>query len=258
MRVYPFKSLDGAEVLSASFVARGALQYDRAFAFFDSDDACINAKREPRVHRLRVTYDEALAAMFESEITGERCRFAFDESTAALAAFLARHFERPVTVRRDDDGGFPDDVTAAGPTIVSSATLATVASWFDGLTVEDIRLRLRTNIEVDGVPAFWEDRLFGAEGDVTPFRIGEVELGGMNPCARCIVPSRDARTGEPLPAFSKRVSERRAATLPGWADRSRFDHFYRLTVNTQAPGVCGRAVRVGDALSLAEEPRALR
>ena len=203
-------------------------------------------------------YDRALAATFESEITGERCRFAFDESTAALSAFLARHFERRVVVRRDDNGGFPDDVAAPGPTVVSSATLAMVASWFDSLTVEDVRLRLRTNIEIGGVPAFWEDRLFGAAGEVTPFRIGEVELGGTNPCARCIVPSRDARTGEPLPAFSKRVSERRAATLPAWADRSRFDHFYRLTVNTQAPGVGGRAVRVGDALSLAQEPRARR
>jgi hypothetical protein len=47
------------------------------------------------------------------------------------------------------------------------------------------------------------------------------------------------------------VSERRAATLPDWAERTRFDHFYRLTVNTRAPRQAGRTVRIGDPVVLA-------
>jgi hypothetical protein len=152
-------------------------------------------------------------------------------------------------VRRDENGGFPDDGNAPGPTVVSTATLAAVASWFPGLDVDSVRRRLRANVEIDGVPAFWEDALFGAAGDAVPFQLGAVELAGTNPCQRCIVPSRDPESGEPLPAFAKHVAERRAETLPPWAERTRFDHFYRLAVNTRAaPNQAGRAIRVGDSL----------
>ena len=256
--MFPFKSLDGADVNDAPFATRGALRLDRAFAIFDADGGYVNAKREPRVHRLRVTYDPALTTATFAAESGERFTFGFDDDTAALAAFLSRVFDRTVNVRRDDGGGFPDDPVAPGPTIVSLATLEEVAAWFAGLTVDDVRLRLRANVELDGVPAFWEDRLFGAEDEVVRFRIGDVLLGGTNPCARCIVPSRDASTGEPLPAWAKRVAEQRAATLPAWADRSRFDHYYRLCVNTRTLEAGERRIRVGDGVALAEEPRAVR
>ena len=138
------------------------------------------------------------------------------------------------------------------PTIVSTATLAAVAAWFPGLSVDSVRRRLRTNIEVDGVPAFWEDVLYAAAPAVVPFRIGAVTFVGSNPCQRCVVPSRDPDTGAALPAFSKRVAEQRAATLPDWAERTRFDHFYRLAVNTRiVPQQSGQVVRVGDVLSVA-------
>jgi len=250
LRVYPFKSLDGADVAASGFVPGGGLQYDRAFALVDADGAFVNAKREPRVHRLRVSFDPALERATFTLPDGERIATRLEEPPAALEAFLSRYFGRPVRVRRDEVDGFPDDPKAPGPTIVSAATLAAVASWFDGMTVDDVRGRLRANIEVDGVPAFWEDRLFAAAGALRTFRIGDAVLGGTNPCARCIVPSRDARSGEPFPAFSKRVAERRAATLPAWADRSRFDHYYRLCVNTRTLAGTGRTIRLGDRVQL--------
>ncbi len=257
--MYPFKSFDGADVGSSAFTARGGLRLDRAFALFDAGGDYVNGKREPNVHRMRVTYDAGLtAATFADAGSGETFTFRLDDAPDALAAYLSRRLDRAVSVRRDDDGGFPDDARAPGPTIVSQATLAEVASWFDGLTVDDVRLRVRANIELAGVPAFWEDGLFGAAGDLVRFRIGAVTFGGTNPCARCIVPSRDARTGLPLPGFAKRFAERRAATLPAWAERSRFDHFYRLCLNTRTLEAGNHEVRVGDELSLAEEPRAVR
>jgi uncharacterized protein YcbX len=258
LRVYPFKSLDGTDVAAATFVDGGGLRWDRAFALVDAAGEFVTAKRDPLVHRLRVTCDEALArATFVSELTRDRFAFRFADAPDALEAFLARHFGRAVRLRRDDAGGFPDDPRAPGPTVVSLATLDTVASWFEGMTADDVRLRLRTNIEIGGVPAFWEDRLFGPAGTLRPFRVGAALLAGTNPCARCVVPSRDARTGEPLAAFPKRVAELRAATLPAWADRSRFDHFYRLTVNTRTLSADG-PIRVGDAVELADMPEAVR
>ena len=93
---------------------------------------------------------------------------------------------------------------------------------------------------------------YSAAGEGVAFRIGAVDFVGTNPCQRCIVPSRDPETGKPLAAFAKRVAEMRAATLPQWADRTRFDHFYRLAVNTRAlPFQTGRTISVGDAVAIA-------
>jgi len=64
------------------------------------------------------------------------------------------------------------------------------------------------------------------------------------------VPSRDPLTAEVTPAFSKHVAEQRAATLPDWAERSRFNHFYRLAVNTRVPQAAGRTIRTGDRVVL--------
>jgi hypothetical protein len=232
-------------------VARGALRRDRAFALVDPQGRYVNGKVEPRVHGLRVRYDDALrVASFTHAASGERAGFELDGDPAELAAWLSRVLERPLGVRRDDDGGFPDDEAAPGPTVISTATLEEVASWFPGLDAESMRRRLRANIELDGVPAFWEDRLYGAAGTVVPFRVGAVPFEGTNPCQRCVVPSRDPLSGEVTPAFSKRVSERRAAGLPSWAERSRFNHFYRLAVNTRAPLAAGLTIRTGDPVVL--------
>jgi hypothetical protein len=230
---------------------RGGLQSDRAFAMFDSGGAFVNGKREPRVHDLRVSYNAPLTeARFVSPRMAAPFTFAFEDDPAALAGWLAQHFERPIVVRRDCSGGFPDDMQAPGPTVISTATLRTVASWFRGMTTDDARRRLRANIEVGGVPAFWEDGLYTAAGDVVPFRVGDVTLEGTNPCARCIVPSRDPVTGVPLREFAKVVAERRAAGLPPWAERSRFDHFYRLALNTRAARAqVGLTIHTGDALA---------
>lgn len=230
---------------------RGGLQSDRAFAMFDSGGGFVNGKREPRVHELRVNYDAALTqATFVSPRVAGPFTFAFADDPAALAGWLAQHFGRPIVVRRDLAGGFPDDLQAPGPTVIATATLATVASWFRGMTTDDARRRLRANIEVGGVPAFWEDGLYTAAGNVVPFRVGDVVLEGTNPCARCVVPSRDPVTGTALHEFAKVVAERRAAGLPAWAERTRFDHFYRLALNTRADRAqAGLTIHAGDALA---------
>lgn len=226
---------------------------DRAFALVDAKGGYVNGKREPRVHEVRVTYDAALTqATFASRRVAEPFRFGFDDDPAGLCAWFGQHFERPIALRRDDAGGFPDDERAPGPTIVSRATLEAVAAWFPGMDAAGVSDRLRANVELGGVPAFWEDGLYAAAGTTVAFRIGDAAFEGTNPCARCIVPCRDPLTGAALPEFAKVVAERRAATLPAWADRTRFDHYYRLAVNTRArAGQTGRTIRVGDAFAVA-------
>ena len=87
-----------------------------------------------------------------------------------------------------------------------------------------------------------------------PVPVGGITFHGVNPCQRCVVPPRDPDTGEALPDFSPVFRQRREAALPAWADRSRFNHFYRLAVNTRVPrGQAGSVLRVGDEVRLLPE-----
>ncbi|HEY2456644.1 MAG TPA: hypothetical protein VGI13_05040, partial [Candidatus Acidoferrum sp.] len=148
--------------------------------------------------------------------------------------------------------GFPDDTIANGPTIVSTASLQSVADWFPGISLDETRLRFRASLEIDNVPAFWEDQLFGEdERSVIRFSIGEVHFEGSNPCARCPIPPRNPFTGIQLDGFQKRFNQLRDSSLPVWSPRARFDHFYRLSTNTRVSSdQANRLLRLGDPLHL--------
>ncbi len=137
---------------------------------------------------------------------------------------------------------------------VSASTLLkrlTVATWFPGLDGQAIRQRFRANLEIGGVPPFWEDRLFSVAETVMQFRIGDVLFEGTNPCQRCVVPSRDAQTGAVWLHFQETFRCRRQESLPEWATLSRFNHFYRLSCNTHVSTTeAGKVLRVGDPISI--------
>jgi uncharacterized protein YcbX len=160
-------------------------------------------------------------------------------------------FEQQIIVRYSP-GGFPDDTIANGPTIASTASLQTVAEWFPGLSVNDVRERFRASLEIQGVPAFWEDQLFTEnERGAIRFTIGEVHLEGSNPCARCPVPPRDPNTGVAIDTFQKCFTHLRESNLPPWSPRDRFDHFYRFSTNTRVPSSeSGKLLRLHDPLHL--------
>ena len=123
---------------------------------------------------------------------------------------------------------------------------------FPGLTASDMRLRFRTTLEIDGVPPFWEDQLFSAApNQLVPFRIGEVQFEGSNPCARCPVPPRNPQTGAIIPGFQKIFSDYRRSHIPNWTPEARFDHYYRLATNTQVAGTeSGKLLRINDPVVL--------
>ena len=242
--IFPIKSLDPMRIEQARVLSNGALEFDRQWAIVDAAGKFINAKRTPLVHRLRTSFDNCV----------ERVTFEFDSRSASfhlsneresLETWLSEVFAQPVRLLENAYGGYPDDTEAPGPTVISTATLETVASWFPPMTVDECRLRFRANLEIGDAEPFWEDRLFGPTGSQVDFRIGNVTFAGTNPCQRCVVPSRDPITGEIRPRFTPEFTQHRAATLPVWAERSRFDHFYRLSVNTHL-ACAGGVVRIKD------------
>jgi uncharacterized protein YcbX len=262
LQVFPVKGLDGVETERLRITDAGTAAGDREYAMCDPEADRIetgedvltlayNGKQTDRLHDVRTGFDVERGVL-TVEPTGGGERRSFDLSTEAgradAGAWLGEFVGDPVDLRRRDPPSFVDRPDA-GPSVISTATVEAVASWFDDVTVDGARRRLRANVEVGGVPAFWEDRFVGP--DAPGFVVGEgeatVRFEGDEPCARCVVPSRDPETGDPLPEFRRRFVERREATFPGWADREAFDHLYTVMLISRVPeGSRGRTVAVGD------------
>ncbi|UBF24376.1 MOSC N-terminal beta barrel domain-containing protein [Kovacikia minuta CCNUW1] len=234
--IYPIKSLDGIAVNRAIVLESGALKGDREFAIIDTQGNYVNGKRNAKVHQIRSQFDlEERIVSLQIEGTEQTESFHLEGDRPLLEAWLSAYLGFPVTLGQNTEVGFPDDRDSPGPTVISTATLENITTWFSGVKFEDAQLRFRTNLEIGDVAAFWEDCLYGEADRVVPFQIGEVLMHGVNPCQRCIVPTRNAITGEQDATFQKTFVARRREMLPEWAERSRFNHFYKLAVNTRIP-----------------------
>ena len=250
--VYPIKSLDSVALTEATFLASGALGEDREFAMIDAKGQFVNGKANAKVHLLRSQWDTINKTIcLQIQGTTEKREFALETERTELEIWLSEYFGFPVQLVQNSLTGFPDDPIASGPTIISTSTLETVASWFPGISVDEMRSRLRANIEIGGVPPFWEDKLFGNATQTIQLKIGEVLFEGINPCQRCIVPTRNPFTGESYPNFQKIFAQKRRETLPSWVNSSRFNHFYRLSVNTKVPATeAGKIIKIGDNIEV--------
>jgi uncharacterized protein YcbX len=244
LRVYPVKGLDGVEVEAAEVLPGGTLADDRTYALFDSEGDVLNGKRTARVHDLDTDFDRDAREFVVETPDGTVERFDLDGDPERAEAWFSEFFDADLTLERDDRLGYVDR-REMGPSVVSTATLREVASWFDDLTVDSVRRRLRANVEVAGVPAFWEDRFVGE--DAPGFEAGSVRFEGVTPCGRCVVPSRDPDTGEPTPEFRETFVRKRRETFPEFADEDAFDHFYTLMLISRVPeGDRGQTLAVGD------------
>jgi uncharacterized protein YcbX len=255
IQLHPIKALDPVQVKEARIGPGGGLEFDRVWALYSADGQWINGKRTAAIHLIRASYTPDLSSVTLSVPADRRGTptktFEFPGGSADAAQWFSAFFDQPVTVRHSLKG-FPDDTVANGPTIISTATLDAIAAVFPGLTASDMRLRFRTTLEIDGVPPFWEDQLFAEEpGKLVPFRVGNVQFEGSNPCGRCAVPPRNPQTGAIIPNFQKIFSEYRRSHVPSWAPEACFDHYYRLATNTRvAASESGKLLRVGDEVLL--------
>ena len=250
--VYPVKSLDGVSLPEARITAGGILEHDRVYALLDENGKYVNGKRTGRIQLLRCEFDAAFQEI-RLWTDDSSCRFQFSlAEPGKLNQWLSDFFGFAVHLGCEAKSGFPDDRDAPGPTICSEPSLHEIMSWYPGqMTIDRVRLRFRTNLELAAEEPFAEDRLFGAPETRRPFDIGDVAFFGHNPCQRCVVPTRDPISTEPIPGFQKIFMEMRQKTLPAWSERSRFNHFYRFAINTSIPETeTGKVLRVGDPVRL--------
>jgi uncharacterized protein len=250
--LHPIKSLDRLEVREAVVLPTGTLRHDREFALFDESGGRLNGKRDVRIHLIRSEFDlDSFTVTLASVRNRSRRTFHLLADQAELEEWFSDFFGFAVHLERNQATGFPDDLESPGPTIISSATLREVGSWFDIADSEETSRRFRSNIEIKSAAPFWEDRLFGGAGKTVVFRVGEVTLHGVNPCQRCVVPSRHPVTGVAIENFQRVFADRRQMALPSWAAASRFNHHYRLAVNTRIPpSEAGKVLRAGDPVFL--------
>ncbi len=245
--VYPIKSLPPVELAEARVTEHGTLEWDRLYAIVDEKGRFVNGKRERRIHLVRARYDLQRGLVYLSACCGEEQEFRLEGEEDEIAGWLSRFLGYRVRLVRRPEG-FPDDERLRGPTVISTATLAEVGSWF-GLDLLQARLRFRANLEVAGVPPFWEDQLYAGPGKAVVFRVGDLVLEGRNISKRCVVPSRDPFTGAHLRGFQRIFVERRKPMLKGKYPED--DHGYRLAINTVVPpGQAGVKIRIGDPVEV--------
>ncbi len=145
--IFPIKSLDGMTLPEATVLSSGALQFDRQFSIFDSAGRCFNGKRTHLVNHLRSEYDPVRRTA-RIRIGDDEQLVSMDSDRATCERWLSEYFRTTVKVVENEQRGFPDDLNAPGPTVINTATLHAIASWFD-LELDDARRRFRTNLEID-------------------------------------------------------------------------------------------------------------
>lgn len=275
--IYPVKSFDGVDVPEAVVLPSGAIEHDRRWQLTDLDGRVLNAKRSPVFHAIRAEFDLAarLVTLAIDPLALTARAIPSVERLASLAAdtfplvpgpdgpcgWLSEAFATTVLLLERADGGFPDDREAPGPTLVSTASLEEVARWF-GLDLAECRRRFRANLEVGGCDAFWEDTLASPArpnvpslfdlsadlpadpyADLPPpepreFTIGAARFRATNVCRRCVVPSRDSRTGAVTEHFRDVFELRRGRGMRADVDAGAWGTLYRLGVNMTGDAAC--------------------
>ncbi|MCR9230022.1 MAG: MOSC N-terminal beta barrel domain-containing protein [bacterium] len=253
--LYPVKSLDPVFVEQAEVLPGGGLAWDRQYALFDADGKVINAKKQATIQQIRARFDLAGQTITVSapdhDLAAEQ--FVLSENQPGLEAWFSDYFDQRVTLKSNTSTGFPDDLEASGPTIISTQTYEELARWFPGISVDELRLRFRANLEFAGDLPFCEDRLYNPLDPPVLFRAGAVTFAGSNPCKRCVVPSRVPTTGQTDAQFMKTFIRKREETFPSWGVLSLFRNMYRLAVNTrlhELPEGQPPRIQCGDTLEI--------
>lgn len=251
IRIYPVKSLDPV-VLQEAEMGVHSLKHDRAFALMDADGRYINGKRTGLVNQLRAEYNLSEGSITLSK-RGEDAKHVFnlEEGNPELLEFLSDFFEIPVVLVHRQKGELMDVPTRSSVTVVSQASIESLQKDLPNHSVEDLRLRFRPNIEISGVEAFWEEQLFRPSGEGIRFAIGDVEMTGMSPRARCNVPPRNPLTGETDKQFIKTMLVSRTKTLPANSFLPEYGNLYYFTVDTHlAEKEAGKVMKVGDLVRI--------
>jgi uncharacterized protein YcbX len=251
IQVFPIKSLDPVVVEQSTITTGRSLHFDRRWALHRSSDGkTVNGKKYPAVHRLRARYDLANKWVGLTAPQQREEGFVLEGDYKALNAYLSDYFGEQVSVSENVQQGFPDHTIGnVGASLISTATLKRVGTWFD-LSVEEVNRRMRMNLIVEANEAFDEDALLAEDPEnLKDYYLGEVLLHPYKPCVRCPVPTRDAQTGAITRGFQKAYVQQRLALQPQLLEHPLYDHAYNCGLVLQlSTAAIGKKLQVGDQL----------
>lgn len=254
LRIYPVKSLGHIELEEAE-VGIHSLKNDRLFAMVDNFGRYVNGKRTNKVNQLQSEYDLPNETIWLSDKNGgEPTAFELRVGNEQLDAYLSDFFDIPLHLVQSEQGELMDIPLQSSLTVVSKASLESLQKDIDEYSLENMRQRFRSNTELVGVDAFWEENLFHKPGYGIRFKMGEVEMVGISPRARCNVPPQNPETGEMDRAFAKNMMKSRKETLSDTSNLADFGNsLYYLTVNVYLPRTeVGKNLRIGDKVEILE------
>ncbi len=259
IHIYPVKSLDGIAVSQATILASGTLEGDRSLAICNEAGEFVNTKRNSGVHFLRLSFDlKNRIAGLKIQDTEQEIFFHIDRERPEIESWLSNYFGFPVKLIENLLTGFPDNTAAPGPTIISTATIAEVASWFPRVCVNEMRHRLRANIEIGDVPAFWEDSLFSEADEIVSFQIGTAIFEGINPGQPCILSTRNYAAKEAYSSFQKVLTANQNQIIPDFVKKGDLNDLNRLIVNTRVPHpTAGKIIHIGDEVTMLSVKKSL-
>ncbi len=251
--IFPIKSFDGIELDQSGFNKVGGLEHDRMFSFQSISGDYVNAKDYPELIKIRANFnlEELKVSFLLNELEHS---FMLEANNPQLEEWLSDYLKTKVKFCRNDETGFPDDLSRPGPTVCSLESIKQVANWFPDLDENEVRRRFRTNVELTAPnKPFWEDYLLQHSGNRSDFYLERVHLEAVKPCPRCPVPSRNSYTSDRDRIFQKRFSSLREDSLEKEIDRGFFPHFYMFAINTNVLNFKKGRLKIHDRLSLHQE-----
>ncbi len=240
LNIFPIKSFDGVEVKAASLRANGSFRHDREYAFRKESGIQLNGTNNKALFKVRVDFDEtfrhASFSMPGVEGAPEPAKFDLHTQAKEAAAWMSEAIHEKLTLERDDETGFCDEQDIfTGPTIISQATVDAIEAE---TSHNDTKRRLRSNVVIEGMDAFGEERLVGKR-----FKLGDLRIINSNPCVRCTMPARDPETAQFDWRYTMRINDAREKPGAGQIRKP-----VTASINTQADGVQQGTVSVGDRL----------
>lgn len=250
IRIYPIKALDFIELNEVKTNIH-TLEHDREFAMFTKDGRYVNGKRTGRVNQLQAQFDlENYEVVLGERGADKKEVFELRENNSSLNEYLSDFFQLPIQLVQKENGELQDMPGIGSITVVSKATLVELHEKFPEISLEDFRQRFRINLELEGMEPFEEEILFSPkeEKNAVKFRLGNVDMFGISPRARCSVPPRNPLTGEADKMFVKQMMDRRQETLPTKSLLPEYPNLYYLSINTFLPkDQAGKSLKLGDS-----------
>jgi uncharacterized protein YcbX len=214
INIYPIKSCGGIAA-SAWEVDAFGLRDDRRWMVATPDGGLVSQRECPELALVRVAVSETHLTLSAPELAGlvlprtplggrpARVKVWSDEITAVLPDHRADEWFSRVSGRECVLAYIPDSVVRPlDPTYAPDGGRTGFADGFPLLLVGEASLRdlnrrlatplpmnrFRPNLVVAGSEPFAED-------DWRRFRVGDIPMAGVKPCARCVVTTTDQATG---------------------------------------------------------------